>query len=288
MRPQSIMKLAYFTRRFSRYEHPFAHRLTRRLLKLIYPSGGPVTHSTVVPYDQGLMNINTGNMHEYEVLFYNIYEPAITSLIKHIVRRGDVCLDIGANIGTLTLVMGFAAGPEGRVIAVEPNPSIAARNQQNLDLNRLTNCQLIQAAVSDKEGTTTLYCAPEDSFHQGWSSLKPSERTPNQVSVDLIRGSQLEEKIGSGPLTFVKIDVEGHDFVVLKELHHAVATHRPHVVLEYSKRHWEEHGCRLNQALQFLDDLRYRVYFIKHDLIFPFKAELPDVCDLLCVPGLKG
>jgi len=287
MKPQSIMKLAYFTRRFSRYEHPFAYRLSRKLLKLLYPRDGHITYSTVVTYDQGFIHINTGNMHEYEILFYNIYEPAITALIKRIVRRGDVCLDIGANIGTLTLIMAFSTGPEGKVIAVEPNPVIASRLQDNINLNRLTNCICIQAAVSNKEGTTTLHCAQTDSFHQGWSSLKSSDRTPNQISVDVIRGRSLNEKIASGPLSFIKIDVEGHDLIALKELHEAIFTHRPHIVMEYSKRHWEEHGSTIEEATAFLNDFQYKIYFIKHDLIFPYKTELPDVCDLLCVPSLR-
>jgi hypothetical protein len=84
MKPQSIMKLAYFTRRFSRYENPFAYRLSRKLIKLLYPREG----HTVVTYDQG------------------------------------------------------------------------------------------------------------------WSSLKPSDRTPNQISVHVIRGRSLNEKLASGLLSF--------------------------------------------------------------------------------------
>jgi FkbM family methyltransferase len=281
------MKLAFFTRRFSRYENPLMYRLVRKFLKIVYPSKGSDSNSIIAPYSQGFININTGNMHEYELLFHNIYEPAITDLIKRIVKQGDVCLDIGANIGTLTLVMAYAAGPEGKVIAVEPNPAIASRLRENIDLNRVTNCKLIQAAISNKEGTTTLFCAQDDSFHQGWSSLKPSERTPNKIDVDLIRGAALNNEIGKGPLTFVKIDVEGHDFIVFQELHDLISIHRPHLVLEYVKDLWEGHGSNIDEAIHFFNDLQYHIYFIKNDLIFPRETRLPDECDLFCVPRLK-
>jgi hypothetical protein len=105
--------------------------------------------------------------------------------------------------------------------------------------------------------------------------------------VDVIRGRSLNEKIASGPLSFIKIDAEGHDLIALKEVHEAIFTHRPHIVMEYSKRHWEEHGSTIEEATAFLNDFQYKIYFIKHDLIFPYKTELPDVCDLLCVPSLK-
>jgi len=287
MRPQTLMKLAFFTRRFSRYENPLIYRLVRKILKIVYPSKRSDSHSIIAPYSRGFININTGNMHEYEILFHNIYEPAITTLIKRIVKQGDVCLDIGANIGTLTLVMAYTTGLEGKVIAVESNPAIASRLQKNIDLNRLTNCQLIQAAISNKNGTTTLFCAQDNAYHQGWSSLKPSERTPNKINVDLIRGTALNEEIGKGPLTFVKIDVEGHDFIVLQELHDLISVHRPHLVLEYVKNLWEEHGSNIDEAIQFFNDLEYHVYFIKNDLIFPRETRLPDECDLFCVPSKR-
>jgi FkbM family methyltransferase len=287
MRPQTLMKLAFFTRRFSRYENPLMYRLVRKFLKIVYPSKRSGSHLIIAPYNQGFININTGNMHEYEILFHNTYEPAITTLIKRIVKKGDVCLDIGANIGTLTLIMAYAAGLEGKVIAVEPNPAIASRLRENIDLNRATNCQIIQAAISNKDGATTLFCAQDNSFHQGWSSLKPSDRTPNKINVNLIRGTALNVEIDNGPLTFVKIDVEGHDFIVLQELHDLITMHRPHLVLEYVKDLWEEHGSNIDEAIQFFNDLKYYIYFIKNDLIFPRETGLPDVCDLFCVPESK-
>lgn len=288
MKPQTIIKLAYFTRRFSRYEHPLFYRLSRNLLKLIYPRNGHKVLKTVLPYDQGLININTGNMHEYEIMFFHSLEPAVTNLIKRIVKPGDSCIDVGANIGGITLVMAYAAGGGGRVVAVEPHPVIARRLRDNIDLNRLNNCRVIQAAVSDKEGTATLYCTPEESFHQGWSSLKPSGKTPNRVTVDTVTGKRLKQEIGTGPLTFVKIDVEGHDFIVLKELSWAMSEHMPHVVLEYGKKGWEEHGSNLKDMLELVGDMGYGVYYMKHDLIFPISEDLPDTCDLLCVPRLEN
>jgi hypothetical protein len=85
----------------------------------------------------------------------------------------------------------------------------------------------------------------------------------------------------------VKIDVEGHDFIVLQELHDLISIHRPHLVLEYVKDLWEKHGSNLDEAIQFFNDLQYHVYFIKNDLIFPRETRLPDVCDLFCVPSSK-
>lgn len=284
MRPQDIMKLALFTRRFARYGSPLAYRLSRRLLKLVLPKQNHEPFRAVVTYDRGYIHIDTGRLHEYEILFHHDYEPAIAELIRRTVHDGDVCIDIGANIGSLTLVMAHAAGASGKVIAVEPNPHIAERLKANIDLNRLGNCLVIQAAVSDRRGSATLHVAPKDAFHQGKSSLRPVQGLQEEIFVETIRGEDLGREIGPGRCVFIKIDVEGHDFVVLRELSDILETHRPHVVFEYDRQSWQSHGAEARQALEYLARFEYAVYCIKNDIIFPLAGDLPLNCDILGVP----
>jgi FkbM family methyltransferase len=284
MRPQNIIRLATYLRKLRRYENPIGYRLSRKLLKSVFPKKVTRTFNAVVPYDKGFINVSTGNMHEYEILFHGSYEPAITSIIKCIVKEGDVCIDIGANIGSLSLIMAFAAGRKGLVLAVEPNPHIASRLQANFDLNRLDNCRIIQAAVSDEQGTTTLYVAQDDEFQQGKSSLRPVEGLGKEIKVDTMRGQDLFENIGSGTCTFIKIDAEGHDLIILRELSEIIKIHRPHIVFEYDKKSWMSRGCKADQAFVFLGQFGYTPYFIKSDIIFPFQGLLPDNCDIFCIP----
>lgn len=279
------MKLARFTRKFSRYEHPFAYRLIRKMLKRVYAIRQP--HSslrTVIDYDKGLINVDTSSLAEYKIMFFSRYEPAITHLVKSIVKPGDLCLDIGANIGSITLVMAFATGHEGKVIAIEPHPRVVERLQANVELNRLNNISIIPAALSDTAGKAALYVAEEDHFHQGHSSLRPLQGLTREITIEKITGEMLQHKIGDQSCTFIKIDVEGHDFIVLKELADIIAKHRPHLVFEYHRDQWHEHHCNIQQAVEFIDSLHYTIYFIKREMVFPLEGETPDSCDLFCVP----
>ena len=288
MRPQSIIKVARFTRKFSRYENPFAYRFIRRMLKIIYPIKQP--HSslrTVIDYDRGLINVDTSSLDEYKILFFSYCEPALCNLIKYIVKSGDLCLDIGANVGAITLVMSFATGPKGNVIALEPHPGIVERLRANVELNRLDNVSIMPVALSDSAGRTILYTPEEDQINQGRSSLKPSHGIDREITVEKITGEMLQDKIGNQLCKFIKIDVEGHDFIVLKELRNIIAKHRPHLIFEYQKDRWAEHHCDIQEAVDFISNYDYRIYFLKHDLIFPFERAFPDSCDIFCSPKIN-
>lgn len=279
------MKLAAFTRRFDRYQNPIWYRLARALLKRLYKKDRPAPSlETVIQYDEGLLNVSTRLLAEYNILFFNSYEKAIGDLSRSLVHPGDVCIDVGANIGAITLKLAFAAGPAGKIFAVEPHPDMLERLRANVELNGLSNVTIVPFALSDAPGTASLYAAESDFFHQGRSSLKSSSGLTNQIKIKKITGRMLEEKITHRPVRFLKIDVEGHDLIVLKELADMIKSDRPHLIFEYSKERWLEHNSRIEEALELLSELKYRSYYVKHDMIFPFGQVIPDSCDVLAVP----
>jgi FkbM family methyltransferase len=64
-----------------------------------------------------------------------------------------IAFDVGANVGFYTLLLARGVGPTGRVIAFEPNTANVALLRKHLRLNRIDNVEIVEAAVSDKEGT---------------------------------------------------------------------------------------------------------------------------------------
>jgi hypothetical protein len=108
--PRTIMKLASFTRRLDRYQNHFAWRLVRALLKRTYKIEWPTSpFETVIKYDEGLTNASTRLMAEDKLLFFNSYKKAFGVLIPKI--------DVGTNIGAMTLKLPFAVGPGGNALA---------------------------------------------------------------------------------------------------------------------------------------------------------------------------
>lgn len=285
MKPKTVVRFARRSRRYSRFETPIAYRIIRKILKWLFPVQPPEQSlKMVTEYNQGLIYSDTMYSAEREILFFGVIEPGITDLIKRIVRPGDGCLDIGANIGALTLVMAFQTGSSGKVLAVESHPAMFERFQINIELNRLDQVEIIPAAISESTGKGILYAKAGTHYHQGGSSLKPSKSLDQRHEIHKMRGHELAGRFGEIRCKLIKIDVEGHDFIVLNELTGLIDSHRPFIITEYEKSRWEEHGCRVEQAIELLSPFDYRYYFMDKNLLYRMEDRLPDACDIVCVP----
>ena len=84
------------------------------------------------------------------------YDLATQLFISECVRPGDTFVDIGANIGMITLLAARLVGPEGTVEAFEPNPDVYRRLSHNVQCNMLNNVSLHAVGLSDKDADLTL------------------------------------------------------------------------------------------------------------------------------------
>ena len=91
------------------------------------------------------------------------YEKTEIEFTKKIIKKGYKVLDIGANIGTHTIILAELVGEEGEVIAIEPDPYNFELLLKNVELNKYEDrVKLIQAAGSNKEETISLYINEEN------------------------------------------------------------------------------------------------------------------------------
>ena len=145
---------------------------------------------------------------------YGTYEKSEAKIMEEKIKVGNITVDVGANIGLHTLNMARIVGNTGRVFAFEPDPSNFEILEKNVKINNYQNIILEQKAVGDKHGRTTLY----QSEHPGRHRIFPqTKQAKGQVQVELtsldkyFTDSNLANKIN-----FIKIDVEGFEFSVLK------------------------------------------------------------------------
>jgi FkbM family methyltransferase len=138
-------------------------------------------------------------------------EAGTCRVLQALIRPGDHVIDVGANVGILTLAMARAIGAEGEVLAVEPSPGLCEALRQTVIANGLASKVSIEAvAAADREGSAELFIGGTS----GWSSLTPLEGiSGGAVEVPLRTLDSLVEP--GSTITVAKIDVEGSELLVL-------------------------------------------------------------------------
>ena len=289
MNDAQLIRFATWTRPVIRRRTPVLYRLCRHLIAAVCPAGRPGrSRRLVVPFEGGRIHVDTASAIEYHLLFRGCHEPLITDLIRERVHPGAVCLDIGANIGAHALVMAAAAGPGGRVVAVEPHPGIRARLLANIGLNDYANLRVIDAALSDTDGETLFYGFDEDQPNQGLSSLEAGPGAHREMRVRTLTGASLIREARISRCDFIKIDAEGHDAVVLRELWPLIETHGPTVVFEYREHHWQRFGASGPGVIRRLRAQRYTLKIIVKHRSMTLEGDLPPSCEVVCLPPGHG
>jgi FkbM family methyltransferase len=86
--------------------------------------------------------------------YLGTHEPDLQEGLPRFIKPGMTVFDIGANIGFFAVAAARLVGPTGMVVAFEPNPAVAARSKENIELNGLTErLKVEQSAVGDFDGT---------------------------------------------------------------------------------------------------------------------------------------
>ena len=156
-------------------------------------------------------------------------DPNEMRLVTLFLRRGDVAVDVGANIGLYTLLCAHIVGDSGHVFSFEPGHPAIDRLRENVRLNRYTNVTIHAAAVGDKDGTV---------------SFTPNNDATNRIllsggsSASSVTCVRLDSILTDVQLAFVKIDVEGAEPLVLNGAERAFRRNPPSLVLlEANGRH---------------------------------------------------
>ena len=174
---------------------------------------------------------------------------------------GNIVVDVGANIGLHTLNMAKIVGNTGQVFAFEPDPSNFEILEKNVKINNYQNIILEQKAVGDKNGRTTLYQSDHPGMHRIFPQTKQAKC---QVQVELTSldkyfiDSNLTDKIN-----FIKIDVEGLEFSVLKGMKNILKNNKKiKILFEFAPKNTMEAGFTPIELLNYLTSHDFKLYCI--------------------------
>jgi FkbM family methyltransferase len=135
-------------------------------------------------------------------------------------KEGDIVIDIGAHIGLYTIISSKRVGANGKVVAIEADPSNFEMLNSNIKLNQLTNVIPLNYAVHSKETKVKLYLPSGESGFTKYNTIMPNWINAQEKFVEVNANTldyllQLNE-IRQEEVNWIKIDVEGAEFEVLK------------------------------------------------------------------------
>lgn len=196
------------------------------------------------------------------------YEPHVVRLIAATVRPGDVCIDVGAQKGFITLHLAKAVGLGGHVIAFEPDPRAMEALRLNVKRNGFEQVRLYPCALGDSDAS----CRFALSHQLGWSSRFPNDvAKPTVESTISVRTRRLDDimaKTDIAPethrISFIKIDAEGSEPLVLQGAQETLRRFRPAVHIEVNKSSLYAGGFSADSIEALLRPIDYQFYAIRY------------------------
>ncbi|MFO1053514.1 MAG: FkbM family methyltransferase [Planctomycetota bacterium] len=193
-------------------------------------------------------------------------DPDEIRFVRSFLRPGQSAIDLGAHKGGYTYWMAKAVGARGRVLAVEPQKSLADR------LARLTahwpQVVVRNAAVSDVSGAGEIVLRSSGSTHGASLTGFPDGDPGKRVPVQRATLSELARDAGLERVHFVKCDIEGHELAAFGGSRDLVDRDRPTIICECEERHAHDSSQGVGGLVRLFEPLGYRIrLFYRHQLI---------------------
>lgn len=134
-------------------------------------------------------------------IYCGLHEFADMAFLLHMLRPDDLFVDIGANVGSYTILASAVCG--GRTIAVEPDPQTCASLRRNVDINGLgARVDVVQAALGAHDGVVR--------FTVGHDTMNHIASDDDEASQEVALRRLDDIAFGKDPV-LVKMDVEGFE-----------------------------------------------------------------------------
>jgi len=190
------------------------------------------------------------------------HDPRITSVLDAVLRPGDTVLDIGANFGVVGLFACKKVGEQGKVHLFEPQPAVAQFLRTSMLINGYRQAVIHECALSRRSGSAEM--AIIDAGNLGMATLVSEDKrlAAEKIRVRVENAGEFVRALECQQVSLIKIDVEGHEGVVLESMRDWMQVVKPGVVL--FECHVGKDGFWSENAVTLLSGMGYE--FLAYDL----------------------
>lgn len=197
----------------------------------------PPAEPVAVPTQFGFSMVvapREGGVVEQSIYRSGTYESGVLNFIARHLWEGDSFVDVGANVGMISIFAAKRVGETGHIFSFEPVKQTADMLRDTIAFNRLSNIKVFEIGLSNSSGRAPIFVLP--GVNRGGSSLHAEEKAVQAQDVQLERLDTLLSVDEWRTVRIMKVDVEGWELEALQGAGGLVATtgHAPILIVEYT------------------------------------------------------
>ena len=193
-----------------------------------------------------------------------VYESHNVDLLASLAAPGKWYFDVGTNLGLMSVPV-LSMVPDCRVLSFEPSPGVLPYLQRTMSQSpHAARWTLVPKATGAVQGRTKFnLSASKDSPYDG---IRDTQRVPSerQVDVELTTIDAEWKRLGSPPVSAIKLDVEGAEYSTLQGARECLLAHRPAVLLEWNAENLKANECPPVRLLELARELDFQLFALPH------------------------
>ncbi len=189
--------------------------------------------------------------------------------LKHLIKSGDYCIDIGAHLGYFTLELSRLVGNNGHVYAIEPMSKFFRTLKELVEANKPDNVTLYQFAMgADTEYVEMGIPKVNNMKKFAYARVIRSSTFLEYVESEKVKNVYGDELFRNLPrVDFIKCDVEGLEVPVFQSFLEVIRKHRPVILCELGD------PVERKRLLDLLSEFNYGLYYLENKKLKPLDPE---------------
>jgi FkbM family methyltransferase len=223
--------------------------------------GRPIVHEWI---DNSKFYVRAGETGLTQNIYTGLHEFQEMGFLLHFLRKDDLFIDVGANVGSYTILA--CAVKEAFGYAFEPVPDTYRRLSDNLKLNQIeARVRYLNIGVGDAPRIIQFTTDSDTTNHV----VAPGETVQNTLDVRVLA---LDEVLADESPTLIKIDVEGYEAAVIKGARQTLAKASLKAVIMELNDSGNRYGWKDDSILETMTGYGFRTYSY-----LPFERKLMHV-----------
>jgi FkbM family methyltransferase len=210
---------------------------------------------------------NESRVAPLEVLNFGAYEPVESRVMNLLAASSSVILDVGANIGYHSIRLALRES-SATVYAFEPVPLFNRFLQYNVSLNSVGGrVQCLNCGLSNENGSFDFFITPRNGTNVSLKNVAERDDATRIIGLTM----KMDDWTSNNSVApgFIKIDVEGAEFLVLQGASNTIKIHKPKILAELLRKWSAPFGYHPNKVLEFMRTLGYGCWALGSNGVTP-------------------